>query len=424
MRARIREPGESLRWFFVGLAAICILAAAIFRSEIGPPLDPVFFMGAALLLMSPIFQQRTAWRQGEIDAQPGRLLISRRGIFAKRETCLATRNVIGASVARVGERVNLALAVGPRSRHPVVIAFESETDAALATKALGIGGHGFGVVVWERGPRFVHRVAASVRVAASFYCFVVCVLAKVSDPFAATLDVQSVSTLIVVGALAFVLLVPLVIARRTTALNNSGVVNFEDRIQLLRWSTIASIQLENSQFVIDRVVRGNDARHELMTARIPFVKRSPFLPGLDDVDTALILDHVSAASERARLGMGPETHQQVRTLLAKKDRETNAEWIRRIDDLAESWRASPPRYGESVTYSHALWEAVEDHDCDENLRVLAARMLAKLDPEAAPPKLRVIAEAIRIPHQASRIRIALEPEVEALAKSIAPNSRR
>jgi hypothetical protein len=424
MRARIREPGESLRWFFYGLAAICIFAAALFRIEIGPPLDPVFFMGAALLFMSPIFQQRTAWRQADVDAQPGRLQISRRGIFGKRETTIAARNVIGASTARVEERVNLALAVGPRSRHPVVIAFEKETDAALATKALGIGGNGFGVVVWERGPRAVHRVAASVRVAASIYCFVICVLAKVSDPFAATLDVQSVSTLIVVGALAFVLLLPLVIARRTTALNNLGVVNFEDRIQLLRWSTIASIRLENSHFVMDRVVRGNDARHDLMTARIPFVKRSLFLPGLDDVDTALILDHVSAASERARLGIEPESHQQVRALLAKKDRETNAAWVRRIDDLAESWRVSPPRYGESVTYSQALWQAVEDHDCEETLRALAARMLAKLDPEAAPPKLRVIAEAIRIPHQASRIRIALEPEVEPLAKSIAPSSKR
>jgi hypothetical protein len=424
MRARIREPGESLRWFFYGLAAICIFAAAIFRAEIGPPLDPVFFMGAALLFMSPIFQQRTAWRNAEIATQPGRLSISRRGIFGKRATTVATRNVIGASIARVGERVNLALAIGSRSRHPVVIAFENETDASLVTKSLGIGGHGFGVVVWERGPRLVHRVAASVRLAAAVYCFVVCVLAKVSDPFAATLDVQSVSTLIVVGALAFVLLLPLVIARRTTALNNMGVVHFEDRIQLLSWSTISSIQLENSHFVIARVVRGDDARHDLLTAKIPFVKRGLFLPGLDDVDTAMILDHVSATSERARLGIRPESHQQVRTLLAKKDRETNAAWVRRIDDLAESWRASPPRYGESVTHAQALWQAVEDHDCEENLRVLAARMLAKLDPDAAPPKLRVIAEAIRIPQQASRIRTALQPEVEPLAKSIAPNSKR
>jgi hypothetical protein len=114
----------------------------------------------------------------------------------------------------------------------------------------------------------------------------------------------------------------------------------------------------------------------------------------------------------------------VRSLVAKKENETTEAWVRRLDAQADSWRASPPRHGESIPYRHALWQAVEDHDCDGQVRVLAARMLAKLDPEEAPPKLRVIAEAIRDPHQASQIRIALDPEVEPMANSIAHKSRR
>jgi hypothetical protein len=424
MRARIREPGESLRGFFYGLSAICFSAAVIFRVEIGPPLDPVFFAGAALLFMSPIFRQQTAWRNAEIEAHPGRLEISRRGIFGKRESALAIKNLIGASIARVEGKMNLALAVGSSARHPVVIEFENDADAKLATGSLGIGKNGFGVVVWERAPEIDQRFVLALRVAATFFCLVICVLAKFSDPFAATLDVRSASTIAIVGALAVVMLGPLTFVRRTLSLTSDAAVMFEDRIRTLKYGTIATIRLENSQFVIDRVVGENDARGDLLTARVPFSKRTPFLPGLDDVDTTMIVEHVTAAAERARHGMKTEPHEQARTLLAKRDRETNEQWVRRIDDLAAAWRASPPRYGESVDIKHALWQAVEDHDCDETLRALAARMLAKLDPENAPPRILRVADAIRIPRQASRIRVALETEAEKVAQSIAVKSSR
>jgi hypothetical protein len=423
MRARIREPGESLRWFFYGLAALCILAAAIFRFEIGPPLDPVFFVGAALLFMSPIFRQRTAWRNAEIKAEPGRLHISRRGIFGKRESTIAIKHLIGASIARSGDHVNLALAVGLRAHHPVILELENETDAALVTNALGIGRNGFGVVVWERGPRFIHVMAAALRMTATPFCFAVCVLAKISDSFAATLDTHSTSTLLVVGAMAFVWLVPLIIARRTLALNSEGVVLFEDRIRLFRYATIATIHTKNKVFIINRRGDEKSPRPDL-PARIPFMKRTSLLSGLDEVDAMMILEHVNAAAERARIGLKTEPHEQTRTLLAKRDRETTEEWVRRIDELAESWRASPPRYGEVATYTEALWCAVEDHDCDETLRSLAARMLAKLDPEHAPPRLLRVADAIRIPRQASRFRVALETDVAPMAKSISAKSSR
>jgi hypothetical protein len=216
MRARIREPGESLRWFFYSLAAICIGAAAIFRIEIGPPLDPVFFMGAALLLMSPIFERRAGWREVEIDTRPGNLQISGRGIFGKRESMIALKNLTGASTARVGkgDEVSLALAVGSRSRHPIVIRFADSAEAKPVLDAFGIGRRGFGILVWDRGPRFIHLLAAAVRVAATLYCFAIFIAALISDSFAATLDARSLCTLIVVGAAAFVTWMPLVIAKR------------------------------------------------------------------------------------------------------------------------------------------------------------------------------------------------------------------
>jgi hypothetical protein len=423
MRARIREPGESLRWLFYGLAAICISAAAIFRIQIGPPLDPVFFIGAALLFMSPIFKQRTRWRPVTIEARPGHLRISGRGIFGNRDFIIAVKNLIGGSSARFDGNPHLVLSVGSKSRHPVIIAFENEPDAQLAASSLGIGKKGFGVLIWERAPRPAHVLAAGTRVIGALACLIISVVAKFSDVFAATLDTQSVSTLAVVGALAFVMAIPFVIARRSLALESNGVRIFEVHTRFLPYATIASIELKTSCFEIDRAVRKNAPRGELEAIEVPFVKRTAFLPGLDDVDTSIIASQIQASAENARLSTGPEYLQQVSTLLAKKDRETNDAWIRRIDDLAESWRASPPRYGESITTTHALWQAVEDHDCDETLRVLAARMLSKLDPEAAPPKLRVIAEAIRIPRQASQIRIALEPEVEPMAKSIPKSTR-
>jgi hypothetical protein len=414
IRARIREPGESLRWFFYGLAAICIGAGVIFRIEIGPPLDPVFFIGAALLLMSPIFERRAAWRSVEIDARPGNLRISGRGLFGKKENVIALTNVTGASTARVDGEVSLALALGSRSRHPVAIRFENEADAKLTLDALGIGRTGFGILVWDRGPRFIHLLAAAVRVAATLYCFVVFVAALVSDPFAATLDVRSLSTLIIVGAAAFVTLMPLVIARRSLSLLPSGIHTFEERARFFKYADVSSFEAKTSHFAIAYLPANVTQAQNIF---VPFVKRTWLLPGLDDTDIAIIAQQVESAAARARNAVPVEAAPSNSLLERRKD-EALATWIARIDELADSWHANAPRQGEDIEARHQLWQIVEDNDQDGMLRVMAARFLSRLDPSVAPPRIRVVAEAIRDPFVARRLRAATLPEAEPMLHAI------
>lgn len=428
MRAKLREPGESLRWFFYGLSAICVGAAVIFRFEIGPPLDPVFFMGAALLFMAPIFHRRAVFRTVELTARPGHVEMTSQGRLGGKNTSqIALRSITGASTARVDEgHVSLALALDSRKRQPVTITFEHDVDLDAVLKALGIGRGGFGVLSWDRGPRFIHILAAAIRVAATFYCLLICILAKARDPFAATLDTTSLSTMLVVGAGAFVMLLPLVIAKRSISLTPTGLHSFEERVRFTKYTDISTIRLENRHFEID-VIRRKPGRDDntIETLRIPFVRVSSLLPGLDETDIAILLHQIRAASTRARYPEAkPEHVEQVRQLVAREKDESSDHWVRRLDTLADSWRVSPPRHGEAVSYRHALWQAVEDVDSDDLVRTLAARMLARLDPEVAPPKLRVIAAAVRDPLQASRMRMALESEVEPIAKSIKPISRR
>ncbi|MEO8874093.1 MAG: hypothetical protein ABI461_00785, partial [Polyangiaceae bacterium] len=278
MHAKLREPGESLRWFFYGLAAICIGAAIIFRVELGPPLDPVFFMGAALLFVAPFFHRRTARRDVEVEARPGLVRLTTPVTTAKksRVTEIAVRSLVGASTACTGDRFGLALAIGSKGNPPVTLTFDREEDLQAIMNALGIGRAGFGVLTWDRGPRVVHRLAASVRMVGAVVCIVICELAKLVDSFAANLDTASLVTLIVIALAAFVTLVPLVIVKRTISLLPAGVHTFEERVRSYRYADIAAIRLKIRQFEIDLIRRGpgkNDERIEVV--RIPFLKMSP-----------------------------------------------------------------------------------------------------------------------------------------------------
>ncbi|MGH7280432.1 MAG: hypothetical protein ACRELY_02830 [Polyangiaceae bacterium] len=395
------------------------------RASLGPPLDAAFFAGLALWLAAPMFRTPSILRDVTIEPVPGKITLQMPGPFGGTEwRSIFVREITGASTAKTDSAHVIALASGSR-RAPVVIEVSSEADAKGIADALGFSQRGFGTLTWNRAPRSMHIAAEIFRVADILLCLAVMLGVFVSDPFAATLDVQSVVTKFAVGIMAFVMLTPLLIFRRTLTLAPEGVRVFEDLSRTYAYRDIAGVRLAKNTTLLD-IVRENEGRTKPSpeTVAIYMLPPGPLVEGITRMEAEAVAAQIRARAEAARAAGEPIGHaSEVRALVARRPNEPMGAWVRRLDDMADSWRTSPPRHGEATAFREALWTVVEDHDSDEVLRELAARLLSRLDPEAAPDRIRVLATTTRDPDRANRLRVALESDAEPLVKSLEERAR-
>ena len=425
VRAKLRTKDERLLWLFRGLGAACAFFALVARTSLGPPLDAEFFAGLALWLAAPLFRKASVLREVGIEPEPGKISLEMPRIFGITERrSIFVREVNGASIAKTDRAHVIAIARGWR-RAPLVLEMGSEADATRIRDALGISKRGFGTLTWNRAPRPLHTIAALLRVVDILLCLAVVLGVFLSDPFAATLDVQSAVTKIAIGLATFVLLTPPLTLRRTLTLAPDGVRVFESLPLTYPYRDIVDVRLAKNAIVLE-IVRQNmgDSRSPPETVAIEIAPSRPLLEGISPTEAEAIVTQIRARAESAHAPAEPQTEAtEVRALVARRPNEAMNAWVRRLDDMADSWRTSPPRHGEAIAFREALWAVVEDHDADQDLRELAARMLSRLDPDAAPDRIRVVATALRDPERANRLRIALEADAEPLVKSLEERAR-
>jgi hypothetical protein len=65
---------------------------------------------------------------------------------------------------------------------------------------------------------------------------------------------------------------------------------------------------------------------------------------------------------------------------------------------------------------HDLWRTLADPDADVDLRAGVARALVRIAPETALEKVEAAVAAMRDPHEAKRIRVALHPDIEKASR--------
>ncbi len=423
MRATIRRGDDLFARGATFVGVVLALVAIGVRFVLGPPLEPLFFVGVAFLAVAPFFRSRTRMREAVLELTPGRLTVrpSGRGLTQT----IAMKELTGASTAHADDGVTLVLATDPRF-NPVLVSLDDTSRAKEACDALGVGKAGFGVLVWERGPRPTHHVVAAIRLLGALYALATCAYALTSDSFAAQLDVNSNWTLVAVGMLALVTLSDLVVPRRTIALRPNALHLFDDRARSFPWSTIETVDVRGDAFVFTVVQPHGD--HEFprkleVTAR--FSPPARHRQGIEPVDAGAIVAQIRAAVARSRGGpLEAEHFNSVVGLLQPLDNEATIDWIRRLDALADGWRVSPPRHGETESYRVALWSTLEDHDADPIVRALATRVLSRLDRASVEPKLRVVLETVRDKQHVAHLRAAVAPESEPLAAAIEEWKRR
>ena len=425
MRAKLRTSDERLPWLFRGLGAACTFFALVARTSLGPPLDAAFFAGVALWLAAPLFRRASVLREIDVEPQPGRITLEMPGIFGITERrSILVREVTGVSIADTDRGAVIAIARGWR-RAPLVLETSSPGDAIKIGDALGTSKRGFGTVTWSRAPRPLHTAAAIFRIGGVLLCLAVVLGVFVSDPFAATLDVQSLATKIAIGIAAFLMLAPVVILRRTLTLAPDGVRVFEDLPLTYAYRDIAQVKVSENALVLE-MDRKNAAKTAAIPESIlvPMARPGPLVEGISLTEAEAIAAQIRKRAEAARAPAEPAAQtSEVRALVARRPKETMGAWVRRLDDMADSWRTSPPRHGEAVAFRAALWAVVEDHDGEPDLRELAARMLSRLEPDAAPDRIRVVATTVRDPERARRLRIALDADAEPLVKSLEERAR-
>lgn len=420
MRAELRTDDPTFVWVFRVLGVACVGTALAIRLTLGPPLDAAFFVGTAMLFVAPLFRRRQVVRQAELEPRPGSLTLRSRGLFGGTdETRLEMRRLRGAAIATVQGRPRLFLTTDPR-RAPLRLSLATDADLRAACDALGIGNEGFGAVVFARGSRALQHVAAWLRVLGAAISMIVVLLVFTSDPFAALLDVDAFVTKIVVGLSAFVALAPIVVARRTLTLHPQGVSSYEERLRSWRYDSIVHAVAAPSRIALT-VREQKTPRDEprTRTVLIEYSVPSSLLDGLTFAEAAAIASHVDAAAARTRAPRDPAGHRDlVHALVERRPDEPLREWIARLDQLGDSLRVAAPRHGEGESIPPMLWAAVEDHDADEVERALAARILSRIDPDGAPPKIRVVADRVRVESTAKRMRVAIDADPVSFAESL------
>ncbi len=344
---------------------------------------------------------RFAPRSVEVELGGGTLRLKSGGLLSQT---LSTKDVIGASTARVSEGIALTLARRDR-KTPTTLVFENEADLDHAREALAVGHGGFGQVRWPLAPAAADTWAPAARALGAAGALIAAALAV-----AAGLSQESAyavfgwMVLVFAWIPAFMGLVGAAsrYPSQSVELGPRGVdlVGFQ-RTQV----PYAMVQgIASSQGIFELGVQG----HGLRAAH----RLGAFAgAGVDPNEMRILGAQLAACVGRAS-GKGPEkqeTRTRVDTL--RRGHESARDWLARIDVAANMLTQSGYRGG--TIEKEDLWLLLRDPEASEDLRAAAGRMLVRTetDPEA---RVRIgdIVSAVREEPAQRRLRVAIFPELD------------
>jgi hypothetical protein len=111
------------------------------------------------------------------------------------------------------------------------------------------------------------------------------------------------------------------------------------------------------------------------------------------------------------------------SLLAPREEPKRA-WLERIDATAATLVEGAGAYRAADISTQDLWTALESPDAPAPLRAAAARILARVVPGEAGPRIGLTLAAERDDRTRDRIRVALEEDVDAAARELERLDRR
>jgi hypothetical protein len=409
MRARLHDPHGpiALRGYPWYLGAVLALLFAVF-SDLGAELRGIVAIAGAMLFNLPVLIPRFRPRDVEVVLGAGYIDVKGAGLRRQR---IRARDVTGASTALLGSKIVLSLARKGRRDIPIALELDALDDVKAIRDALGVGHDGFGTVLWPSDLRSTERQDA-VFSASAFLLNATSIALVLASVF----EGDSVTPWLVltlmgsVGATILGLLLRMSARKEVSsyvAMRADGLhVYHHGRWQVLPYNRIAAVEEHHEGLML--MLHGNAPY--LVNAK----ERTFYARGLSKAERQIVIAQVTSAAQRAQGRGTPKPETETRIDVLKRNGETPHAWFARLDVTAQTLLSGGYRGGSNLS-EQDLWTLVEDHDADLELRTGAARVLVKARPENQP-RVDTLLAAIRDEADQKRVRVALDPDLEAAGR--------
>lgn len=382
-------------WLFVVVGVVLVRATHLFGF--------LATAGAAFVFGGPVLLGRQPPAEGEIGLFPGGIELPRRRIL--------THEVTGASAAaRAGGGYTLALALGKRAS-PVQIEVETLDDVKAIRDALGIGHGGCGEVTFWTEPAPLDEALAILGGLVGFG-FAVTSFARLFLGASSSLS----TLLMALSFLGVILYGFLWLGRRgsvvpSVKITAGGLVVTTALRKTITLPYAAIVNLLGSR---ELLVLGGPKPDQMLSVKTPKVTRTRH--GLTLAEGELLRAQIASAIARTR-GEGPaRVDATERVALLERRGEPPRAWLARVEAAASTTATSGYRGG--LLSEEDLWSVAEDHDADADARAAAMRVLTRVAPAEARPRVEAIVASVHDEAEKKRIRIALEPDVETAAAEL------
>ncbi len=333
----------------------------------------------AMLGLRRLWPRRARWVDAQLSLGPGRLEV--RG---EEKRTLRARHVKALSTASHGRGAIVAVSV---RGEPAPLLFEvgAGAQAERVCQSLAVGSHGLGVLRWP-----LRRSASALPIGVPSLSALALLVTSLLLPLAMRMGEKPLvvmSMLVMGGSLMLALLdevrghegITLDLTPHGIDLSSTGI-----GWSLVPYHCIEQVSTEH----------GLELR---LTPPHPTIRLAPEQLGqIDPVELAHIAEQLRTASQRAR-GLGPDrpdADERLGSLQRGHDESTRA-WLQRLD--AQASRLRDGAYRDEGYRTADLWQALDDHDAQADLRLGAARVLLRVQPEEARRRVEILADEQRDP---------------------------
>lgn len=402
MRARIVDAsGRGLARVTLAVLALAMaFAPSLLPLQIGRFAPLVVAMGGILALAATAIGARTRVR--EVAVRLGFGWIEAR-IGKKRWRRIEGSSHGGARIARAAEGASLAVA--RRFRSPLLLELRDEADAKAVQVALGSPTSTGGDVAWAMERSAIEPLSAVALWLGVLYWLAFAASSVLPPGPLAQIAVDLRPLLVVLGSWCIlaspVLRVAGQLLRPTFSLEKEGLrIGAGSDAPLVPYVLVSGVKA---------VGEGLEIQLKTLDDRIANHPRIVPLHGLTPLERAHVATHVLSAARDAQ-GWGRGRRSETLRALRRSEGEAVAGWLARVDALAPK-QASVP-YRENVPEKKELAQLLDDPASPRDVRIAAARVLYRIDPDAAGNHTRALEAVAEGKDEARRVQAAVEAEIE------------
>lgn len=400
-RAHVFAPGwnSRIQQWALRVAYGSGLAGYLALNKIMPPAAILALWGVPLGLGVATLLRKNDWAETTIEVQEGQIRIhaSKYGVRTlKARKIKALSTAVGAS--------GIVVAIDPGEFHlkphnPLLIRVEELSQANTIRDTLAVGNRGLGKLEWHLPSS--PTIGLDTRVAWLL------LLSSLSGILFLILRIEAfvLPILLAMGGLTLQTILSLTAGNRKIQLDKGGL----NLGSISSWNYLAYTWIQ----VVKHSKQGINLT---LSEPYPEVRISQEdLQGISEIEQLHLVDQIQTASQRTHSLLESKLDPEARFEALRRGQTSTSQWLQRIDAQAQQLTAY--RGGEHNLSE--LWEALDDRDASPEIRVAAARMLLRVQPQEARLRVAKIASEQREKNAREALELAAEEQdLEELAQRL------